>query len=171
MKDKVKFWNGNKLSIKGKVRIANSFILSKLFYRLECTDILIETVKEIETLLLNFIWNNRTAGRVNRNVLLMGYESGGLQLYDIIERMKIMRVRWLRFLLSLDVEDDRRQIVDKLIGTYRNIEGLKILHHDIEKVKLSTKSFFYERSIDIWKSMKIDIEVTNTNQIKKLNNL
>ena len=71
----------------------------------------------------------------------MGYESGGLQLYDTIERMKIMRVRWLRFLLSLKESDARRLVVDKLIGSYRQIKGLKIIHHEFQRKKLLSRVF------------------------------
>ena len=157
---KINFWRGNKLSIKGKIRVVNSFILSKLYYRLEVVDIPVVTIKEIETLLFAFIWSNKIAGRVNRNVLLMGYESGGLQLYDMIERMKIMRVKWLRFILSLSEKDVRRIVVDKLIGSFRQIKGIKILHHDIGK-KLPIKSLFYEKAMNIWKSMKIEVKCQN----------
>ena len=133
VKSKINYWKGNNFSVKGKVRVVNIFTLSKLYYRLEVVDISVEKVKEIEALLSDFIWNGKKINRVDRNVLLMGYESGGLQLYDMIERMKVMRVKWLRFLLSLSVNDVRRIVVDKLIGSYRQIKGLKIIHHEFQR--------------------------------------
>ena len=36
---KLSFWNGSGISIKGKVRVVNMFVFSKIFYRLECVDI------------------------------------------------------------------------------------------------------------------------------------
>ena len=167
IKSKTYYWKGNNLSIKGKIRVSNSFILSKLYFRLEVVDILVEDVKEIETMLFDFIWNGKKAVRVNRNVLLLGYESGGLQLYDMIERIKIMRVKWLRVLLSLNQNDKRRLVVDKLIGSFRNIKGLKIVHHDIGNTKLPFKSLFYEKAISIWKSMKIEVKCVKKEKAMK----
>ena len=118
-------------------------------------------------MLFDFIWNGKKAVRVNRNVLLLGYESGGLQLYDMIERMKIMRVKWLRVLLSLNQNDKRRLVVDKLIGSFRNIKGLKIVHHDIGNTKLPFKSLFYEKAISIWKSMKIEVKCVKKEKAMK----
>ena len=118
-------------------------------------------------MLFDFLWNGKKAVRVNRNVLLLGYESGGLQLYDMIERMKIMRVKWLRVLLSLNQNDKRRLVVDKLIGSFRNIKGLKIVHHDIGNTKLPFKSLFYEKAISIWKSMKIEVKCVKKEKAMK----
>ena len=162
----LKFWTGNKLSIKGKIIVANNFILTKLFYRLECVDITILKVKEIETLIFNFIWGKTVAGRVNRNVLFLDYKAGGLQLYDIIERMKCFRVKWIRSLLDLEKSDFLRTIVDNLIGNFKGIVGLKMLHHSIQ-TKFEIKSIFYERSISIWNSMKIEPDISGHIYLKE----
>ena len=161
----LRFWTGNKLSIKGKIRVANNFILTKLFYRLECVDITILKVKEIEALIFNFIWGKTVAGRVNRNVLLLDYKAGGLQLYDIIERMKCFRVKWIRRLLEMEKSDFLRTTVDNLIGNFKGIVGLKALHHSTQ-IKFEIKSIFYERSISIWNSMKIETDITGRNQLR-----
>ena len=80
-------------------------------------------MKEIETLIFNFIWGKTVAGRVNRNVLLLEYKSGGLQLYDVIERMKCFRVKWIRKLLDMEKSDFLRNMVDHLIGKFKGIVG------------------------------------------------
>jgi len=164
--NKLKFWMGNNLPIKGKVRVANNFILSKLFYRLECVDITILKIKEIETLISNFIWGKTIAGRVNRNVLALYYDSGGLELYDIIERMKIRRVKWICTLLEMNKSDFQRMIVDKLVGSFKEIDGLNLLHHNIIK-NWKFKSIYYERAINIWQSMKIEIDIRGKNNLKE----
>ena len=166
IENSLNFWRGNKLSIKGKIRVANNFILTKLFYRLECVDITILKVKEIETVIFNFIWGKTVAGRVNRNVLLLEYKSGGLQLYDIIERMKCFRVKWIRNLLDMEKSDFLRIIVDNLIGNFKGIVGLKMLHHSIQN-KFEIKSIYYERSISIWNSMKIDTDISGQNDLRE----
>ena len=157
---------GSNLPIKGKVRVANNFILSKLFYRLECVDITILMVKEIENLISNFIWGKKFAGRVNRNVLALDYNSGGLELYDIIERMKILRVKWMCTLLEMDKSEFQRIIVDNLLGSFKDIYGLKLLHQNIIK-NWTFKSIYYERAVSIWQSMRIEIEISGKNNLKE----
>ena len=45
---KLCFWNRSGISIKGKIRVVNTFVLSKIFYRLECVDITKEMKLSIE---------------------------------------------------------------------------------------------------------------------------
>ena len=125
--NKLAFWKGLGLSTKGKVRVVNMFVLSKLFYRLEFVDIPDSVKLEIEKKVKDFIWNDKKAGRVEVNALSLSYERGGLQLYDIDLRIKAMRIMWLEKLTKLDSKEIERYIVDKLIGEHRGISGLKIL--------------------------------------------
>ena len=164
--NKLAFWKGLGLSTKAKVRVVNMFALSKLFYRLEHVDIPNCVKTEIEKKIKGFIWNDKKAGRVEPNALSLGYEKGGLQLYDIDLRIKAMRIKWLDNLIKLDDKEIERHIVDKLIGDHRGISGLKILDHDIELTKFPNINYFYRNAIKIWRSMNILFEGSNINSIK-----
>ena len=142
------------------------FVLTKLFYRLEIVDISNSIKIEIEKKIKNFIWNDRKTGRVELNALTLGYQQGGLQLYDIDMRIKTMRIKWLEKLSRVDKNEIERYLVDRKIEDYRGICGLRILNHDIELSKFPKINNFYRKAIIIWRSMGITFEGTNTNSIK-----
>jgi len=119
--NKLAFWKGLGLSCKGKVRVVNMFVLTKLFYRLEIVDISNSIKIEFEKKIKNFIWNDRKTGRLELNALTLGYQQGGLQLYDIDMRIKTMRIKWLEKLSRVDKNEIERYLVDIIIGDYREI--------------------------------------------------
>ena len=166
MANKLAFWKGLGLSLKGKVRVVNMFVLSMLFYRLEVVDITKPSRSAIERKIKSFIWNDRIAGRVEPNILALEYEQGGLQLYDIDLRIKTMRIKWLEKLTRIDEKEIERYLVDRLIGEYRGISGLRILNHDIELNKFPRLNFFYRNALKIWRSMNISFEGSSINAVK-----
>ena len=127
---KIAFWKGSGLSIKGKIRVINTFIYTKIVYRLECVDLNRAMIDSIERKIRDFIWESRVAGRINIDTLKSNYEKGGMQLFDLNIRAKIMRIKWLYYLTEKTNQDIERFLADKLIGNYREISGLSILKHN-----------------------------------------
>ena len=164
--NKLAFWKGLGLSTKEKVRVTNMFSLSKLWYRLEHVDIPNGIKVEIEKKVKDFIWNDKKAGRVEANALSLSYEKGGLQLHDIDLRIKALRIKWLDRLAKTETTEIERFIVDKLIGEYRSIKGLKILNHDIELTKFPNITHFYRNAIKFWRSLNIRFEGANIISVK-----
>ena len=165
IKKKLSFWNGSGISIKGKIRVVNTFVLPKIFYRLECVDLIKEAKLSIERKIRQFLWNERRVGRINFAVLTLQYENGGLNLLDIENRVKVSRIKWLLSLISKNNNDIERFIADKLIGNYRDINGLKILNHDIEINKFRGMDNFYANAIRNWRSVDIVYEGASTRSI------
>ena len=56
IKQKISYWNTKSISIKGKIKILNTFVLSKLWYALECHDIPNEIHVDLKNLISTFIW-------------------------------------------------------------------------------------------------------------------
>ena len=158
---KINYWKGSGLSLKGKIQVTNIFILSKLWYRLECADISGNTKDDIERQTMNFIWNDRKFGRISKNTLCLNYNQGGLKLQDIGIKIRTLRIKWLSHVLTLPENKLERYLVDNIIGNFRDIKGLKILHHNIAINVFGTFSMFYQNAIQMWKSLDINHNARN----------
>ena len=84
--------------MKGKIKIVNTFVLSKLWYALEVHNISKEMLQEVKDIVRNFIWN----GYCQRDwsTLCYPYNIGGLALQNIEIKMETQRIKWLERLRS-----------------------------------------------------------------------
>ena len=163
---KLCFWNGSGISIKGKIRVVNTFVLSKIFYRLECVDITKEMQESIEKQIRMFLWGERRIGRIEYSVLSLNDKAGGLKLLDIGAKVRTMRIKWLLSLSKKDNNQVERYIVDKLIGCYRGIDGLKLLNHTIDIRNFRNMNVFYANAIKHWRASDITFEAVNIRSIR-----
>ena len=164
-----KYFFGKKtgISVKGKIKIVNTFILHKIFYRLECINISRGCRVNIERKIRGLIWEDRRICRVDFNALTLSYEQGGLKLLDIGTRCEAMRIKWIIFLAKSDPNNTiERFVADKLVGSYRGIEGLKILNHDISLNQFRNMDPFYLNSIKIWRKAGINFEAASVRTIR-----
>ena len=168
MTKKLNFWNGSGISIKGKVRVVNIFVLSKIFYRLECVDITKEMKKGIERKIRVFIWGDRVVGRIDFKALTKSYQKGGLKLVEIDTKVKTMRIQWLYKLTTKPVSDIERHLADNLIGEYRGIKGIDILNHTTETRLLRSINQFYSRAIEYWRALDIEFKVASLQSIRNI---
>ena len=86
IRNKVKYWKGKGISLKGRVRVCNIFILSKLWYILKVKDIPKDILSEVNHMIADFIWE----GKYHQRSLIgleMNYEKGGLRLLSIEKRL------------------------------------------------------------------------------------
>lgn len=163
---KIAFWKGSGIAVKGKIRVINTFIYSKLFYRLECVDLNRGMVDSIDRKIKDFIWDGRVAGRINFETLKSNYDKGGMQLFDLNIRAKLIRVKWLYYLTEKTDTDIERFLADKLIGDYREISGLNILKHNTDLNKFRSIDNFYLKAIKAWRDVGISWQGENINSIK-----
>ena len=163
---KIGFWKGSGLSIKGKVRVINKFIYSKIVYRLECVNLNRAMVTSIERKIKDFIWEGRVAGRINLETLKSNYEDGGMQLFDLDIRAKILRTKWLHYLTGRNSNEIERFLANKLIGSYRDISGIDVLKHSTRLDQFRTIDHFYLNSIKAWRELNITYLAANIDSIR-----
>lgn len=87
IKQAIAIWNKVNLSLLERVIICKTFLLSKIWF--VCNFIILknEEIKEIKQLVYNFVWNSK-AELVNRNTLILPYESGGMGMFNIEAKIK-----------------------------------------------------------------------------------
>jgi len=97
IKYKLSYWNSKYISIKGKVKVVNTFILSKLWYFLEIQDLNNSMLIDLKNIITSFIWKGHK--QVSYDTLCLPYLKGGLSLPNIQSKMEASRVKWLTKLL------------------------------------------------------------------------
>ena len=163
IKDKISFWNSKYISLKGKTKVLNTFVLSKLWYALECQDMQITLIKEIEDIMKTFLWN----GNNQRELTVVCYPEteGGLSLQSIQYKMETFRLKWLEGLLNKKHLAKQREIVDHLVGNIGEIHGLKILlHHKNYANRIQNN--YYKNAYKIWKKYNITFTPKDIDSVK-----
>ena len=116
IKNKFSYWQRKGISLMGRIKVVNIFILSRFWYRTRIFNLTVRHKTLLSTLVGNFIWQDKVGGRVRQEVLSLGYNNGGLQLADVDSKIATQRVKRISYLLSLNEDNIERFLADKLIG-------------------------------------------------------
>ena len=163
IKNKISYWNPKHISLKGKAKILNIFVLSKLWSTLEILDIPDNTLDELNRMIKAYFWNDLHQRELK--VICYPYHEGGLNLQSIVYKMNAFRIKWLSELLGKDSTKIERWLADHLIGTKNQVFGLKIINYrtsDLNHIKNS----FYRKAVKIWQCMNISYRPKNITSIK-----
>jgi len=101
IKNKLTYWGGKGISLKGKIRVINTFILPKLWHVSEIHNISLNDKDDIKSMISAFIWGSNYHQR-SLSGLEADYHDGGLRLGNIDKKINAMRVKWLTYVLNSD---------------------------------------------------------------------
>lgn len=92
-------WNARSLSIKGKVTLVNSLLISLLQYQSASIFTPPQVFKDYRKLVAEFIWNGRKA-KVAYATLILPVAQGGLNVMDLDTRVQVSTLQWVRRLIK-----------------------------------------------------------------------
>lgn len=95
MKQKVTVWRMRKLSLKGKVVVLNTLVISKLIYPMSVWEMPEWVRKEVKEVIENFLWNGKKR-EIAYNTLIADYKEGGLKLVDVESKLKALRIKYIQ---------------------------------------------------------------------------
>ena len=82
MKNCIQVWKSRDLTLKGKVLIIKTFLISQIDYEIEMKSIPKNIVKEIDKILWNFLWNGKQP-LVNKQTICLEVKKGGLNMINL----------------------------------------------------------------------------------------
>lgn len=95
-----KSWLLRDLSLKGKVTVANSLLISLLQFPASMTFTPPQVYDEYRRIITDFLWNGKKS-KVAYSTLILPVEQGGLGLMDLWSRIRVSSIQWIRrFLLN-----------------------------------------------------------------------
>ena len=159
IKNKINYWRGKGISLLGRVKVINIFVLSRLWHRTQIVSINADLLNIFEKIIRDFIWQNKQGGRIRQDVLQLSYEEGGLQLADIKTKTKTQRIQRVAYLLRLKKDNFERFIADKLIGNSTKFiqYGLSYgLTSNKERIKM-IKNTFYKEALMYFNELNIKL--------------
>jgi hypothetical protein len=108
-------WILRKLTIKGKVLIVNTLLVTQLIYI--CT--VIQTpewvTKEYNSMIHKFIWNGKPA-KVKYNCLVNTIDEGGLKLQDLSAKIKACQMVWIKRMIDREYDAPWKSYANSLFA-------------------------------------------------------
>lgn len=90
-------WSNRNLSIKGKITLVSSLMISLLQF--PCTSISTPTrvFAEFKKIILEFIWNGKCS-KIAYQVMVQEISRGGLKLPDLWTRVQVIHLNWVKYM-------------------------------------------------------------------------
>ena len=164
IKVKMSYWSCKTMSLKGRVKVLNIFVLSKLWHILESQEIPAEILKEINTLIKDFIWKD--IHQIQFDCLHERYDDGGIGLQDITLKKQALRLKWLKFLISCEKCHVENHLANVMIGNHKGIVGLKILSSS-SKYDKNIMCSFYREAVKAWHAVILNYVPKNVLEIQR----
>lgn len=142
-------WNNKTLSLKGKVTVYNSLIVSLLQYVCTNTVTRPRVTQEVKKIACSFVWSNKK-NKVAYNSLIQAIPDGGLKLVDLPARIEVSLLGWIRRALQTP-ESSSAEMIKNLLRD-DDIFGALAAKQPTEK-SLWARSPFYSEVLTIWHSV------------------
>ena len=166
IKSKGSYWKPRKLSLIGRVRVANIFVLSRLWYRTEILSIPPHILRELDSYIIEVVWNEKKH-EVSKVLLCASLENGSLGITKITKKSFAQRIAWLSKLYNMDKNFFTKVIAEERTGNFDvEYKGLDFLKGDLNFLKVQSNNDFYNELLQVRKKFKFEYEVRNEEQQK-----
>ena len=164
IKNKLAYWKGKYLSLKGRIKVLNIFVLSKVWYVIECQDIPNVLKKDLNKMIADYIWNDLHQRELG--VLYLSLAEGGLNLQDPNIKSEVFRIKWLCQVLQSDDSSIESFLVNSLIGVHEKIKGLRILVSSNAYDK-KINNDFYKNAVENFRRLDVKFYPKDIHSIRR----
>jgi exonuclease III len=91
----LKLWTLRKLTLRGKVTVVNTLIMSQFLYPCSVMNIPTKYIEEYKKIIVNFIWDNKPP-KIKYKAMINKIEEGGLKLQDLESKIKSLKIKWIK---------------------------------------------------------------------------
>jgi hypothetical protein len=95
----IKIWSSRYLTLKGKITIVNSLLLSQMLYIASTIHIPKWAITKYNQLITSFIWDNKPA-KIKYTTLIAPIGKGGLNLQDLQTKIEANKISWIKNILK-----------------------------------------------------------------------
>ena len=156
----VNIWSTRNLSLKGKVTILKSLIVSQFSFLFSTIYTPVEILHKIDKIIFSFLWNNKPA-KVKRSTIVSSIRNGGLKMPDIYSINETSKILWIKK-ISNNVNCKWASLMLSLLNLNPIELRHKLNYNFIEK----GKSSFHKQILESWVKFNLftpsnDVEVLN----------
>uniref|UniRef100_A0A8C7MI53 Reverse transcriptase domain-containing protein n=1 Tax=Oncorhynchus kisutch TaxID=8019 RepID=A0A8C7MI53_ONCKI len=136
---KLNQWLQRDLSLKGRVLITKAEGFSRLTYGTLSLYLDSKINKEIDQMLFNFLWRNRTH-YIRKTVVMNTYENGGLNFLDITTLNNTFKINWIKQFLRRPTSI-WNCIPHHVFSTFGGLNFMLFCNYNIDKVPVKLSAF------------------------------
>ena len=120
-------WAGNRLSVAGRIMIANQVILSSIWYFASCMDFSNQAINLVKATVRNYIWSGKresnTRARVKWATAVLPIVRGGVKILDPLWQTSALLVKLLIRGLSVGYEPRKTLVRHRVAQTKQSRRG------------------------------------------------
>jgi hypothetical protein len=142
----VKLWCLRKMTLKGKIIIVNTLLMSQMIYICSVLQPPDWAIKKFKECVSNFIWNNKKP-KVKYNCMIGNISDGGLKLQDLECKVKALKLRWIKQM----IEEDNFPLWKAYLDSKYQYKINKYPYYNIRKEDcIETGQSFYDNLNKTW---------------------
>ena len=151
MKNCIQIWKSRDLTLKGKILIIKTFLLSQINYELEMNPIPKQIVKEIDKILWNFLWDGKQP-LVNKQTMCLDIENGGMNMINLNSFIGAKHIKFIHKIVNSETQHWN------MIGKYwlkhfdKTYNSNNFLYNcsSLKGLTINFPSQFYKDAIQSW---------------------
>ena len=145
-------WKRRNLTLLGKINIVKTLGLSKLIYNTSVLVIPEQLIKEINSIIFNFIWDEKPP-KIKKSTIIGERKHGGLKMTDFNILNKALKVAWIPRIKSESVAS-WKIIPNANLERYGGLHFLTICNYDIDTLQVGNLPPFYVEVLKQWQMTK-----------------
>ena len=144
-------WSKRDLTIKGKILVVKTFMLSQCIYVMQSIGIQENILKVLNRKVFSFIWKRGQSGdkvkeSINRQVICSPTEDGGLEMINLIEMHDSFMINWAISFCCNPLSPN--MIIPNIL--FKTLDGKHIFETNCDPKTLNLKSAFWMRVMQTW---------------------
>ena len=136
----INMWQQRSLSIKGRITIAKSLLISKFIYIMPCVSIQTDQLRQIQSHIMKFLWRGRPP-KVAAKSLCQSIRDGGLGAVDVCLLYESMRASWVK---RMTMNVSWAQLLRARCAVYDLYDLLNSRYEQSDLIRLGLTNFYVE---------------------------
>ena len=145
-------WKRRNLTLLGKINIVKTLALSKLIYSTSVLVIPEQLIKEINSIIFDFIWDEKPP-KIKKSTIIGEKKHGGLKMTDFNILNKALKVAWIPRIKSENVAS-WKIIPNVTLESYGGLQFLINCNYDIDTLQVGILPSFYVEVLKQWQMTK-----------------
>lgn len=156
-------WSQRDLTIKGKITVVKSLLVSQMVYLLTAARIDRKCLAQIQSHIMQFVWRGRPP-KVALKTLKMSVEKGGLKIPDTVLMDKAYRIAWIGRLMRLQDATFAQVLQERLKLHVRDIVRMDYDDKWMQTVQIPD---FYKEMFSWFRGVRLIKEPENGMDIRR----
>ncbi len=151
VKNIIRIWRQRNLTFHGKVQLIKTYLISQIVYLMSVLPTPPhEFIHELESILFQFLWNNKTE-RIKRETLHLPLTEGGISMPHLPSFNYALKLAWLRRLLDGENKGSWRSIIlNQLPISDTYLWNCNLNIHDVHQLTKCIKNKFWKNVVEAW---------------------